>query len=108
MIRVYDLILEAKLNNNYCICNKIYTNYSVVGKTKVRQIIPPDFILKVGMFVCSCFILLLLHALPVANLVANKSFFLDAFQLDASLCLQSKTLPQGSGEPIWHKNKKVS
>lgn len=47
MIRVYDLILEAKLNNNYCICNKIYTNYLVVGKTKVRQIIPPDFILKV-------------------------------------------------------------
>ncbi len=24
------------------------------------------------------------------------------------LSLQSKTLPQVSGEPIWHKNKKVS
>jgi hypothetical protein len=28
------------------------------------------------------------------------SRFLDAFQLDASLCLHSKTLPQGSGAPI--------
>ena len=45
---------------------------------------------------------------PVANLVANKSLFQMLPLLNALLCLQSKTLPQVPGEPILHKNKKVS
>ena len=45
---------------------------------------------------------------PVANLVANKSLFqmLPCFMLCSVGGAQP--LPQVPGEPIWHKNKKVS
>ncbi|MBO5983438.1 MAG: hypothetical protein J6P90_00245 [Rikenellaceae bacterium] len=57
--------------------------------------------------------LLLFYSASLACITSRKSgrkqvAFLDAFLLDASLCLRGKTLPQGRGEPIWHKNKKVS